>query len=205
MDIDAAYREHAQAVYLYALSLCHDAHLAQDLTEDTFLRAMRTLRSWKGDCALLTWLCAITRNLFIDHCNRSPGRRELPLDADLPARAQEDGKLLNLYVSTKASWASHLRSTINPWAENSTLDIDLSLVSQMAIDKADGVIAMKLGEDAVVERKPCEDDCVVAAVYFCGGEFGDEEKTVLLWEAKPEQYPMLTIGALREMSGRMNH
>jgi len=89
LDIDAAYREHAQAVYLYALSLCHDAHLAQDLTEDTFLRAMRTLRSWKGDCALLTWLCAITRNLFIDHRKRSPGRRELPLDTDLPASASE--------------------------------------------------------------------------------------------------------------------
>ena len=48
MDMDAAYREHAQAVYAYALSLCHDAHLAQDLTEDTFLRAMRTMADAHG-------------------------------------------------------------------------------------------------------------------------------------------------------------
>lgn len=119
-------------------------------------------------------------------------------------RAEEDGKLLNLYVSTKASWASHLRSTINPWANHTTLDIDLGLAWQMAYDRAPGLVAMVLGEDAVVEAKPYEDDCVVAAVYFCGGEFGDEDKTVLLWEAKPEQYPLLTLGALNEMGIKMN-
>ena len=87
MDMDAAYREHAQAVYAYALSLCHDAHLAQDLTEDTFLRAMRTISQWTGDCALLTWLCAITRRLFADHCKRrARQRREAD---DLPVCAEE--------------------------------------------------------------------------------------------------------------------
>lgn len=119
-------------------------------------------------------------------------------------RAQEDGKLLNLYVSTKASWASHLRSTINPWADHTTLDIDLGSTWLAANDTAPGAVALKLGEDAVVEAKPYEDDCVVAAVYFCGGEFGDEDKTVLLWEAKPEQYPLLTLGALNEMGIKMN-
>lgn len=119
-------------------------------------------------------------------------------------RAGEDSKLLNLYVSTKASWASHLRSTINPWAEHTTLDIDLSGVWMAACDTAPGAVTLKLGEDAAVTAKPYEDDCVVAAVYFCGGELGDEDKTVLLWEAEPEQYPLLTIGALKEMGVKMN-
>lgn len=88
MDMDAAYREHAQAVYAYALSLCHDAHLAQDLTEDTFLRAMRTLSQWKGDCALLTWLCAITRRLFADVCKRRARQGREPPGETLPQCAE---------------------------------------------------------------------------------------------------------------------
>ena len=85
MDIDNVYREHAQAVYLYVLSLCHDPHLAQDLTEDTFLRAMRTLSSWKGDCALLTWLCTIARNQYLSHCRKKKRRPEEMLPDELSA------------------------------------------------------------------------------------------------------------------------
>lgn len=98
MDMDAAYREHAQAVYAYALSLCHDAHLAQDLTEDTFLRAMRTLIQWKGDCALLTWLCAITRRLFADVCKRRARQGREPPGEALPQCAELALLMLALFL-----------------------------------------------------------------------------------------------------------
>lgn len=88
MDMDAVYREHAQAVYLYLISLCHDEHLAQDLTEDTFLKAMRTVNKWRGECTLLSWLCAIAKNEYLSHVRRGRRRGELAWDA-LPDRVQD--------------------------------------------------------------------------------------------------------------------
>ena len=39
-DMDDIYREHGKTVYRFLLRMCGDAELAQDLTQDTFLRAM---------------------------------------------------------------------------------------------------------------------------------------------------------------------
>ena len=76
MDIDEAYKQYSQAVYLYLMSLCHDAHLAQDLTEDTFLKAMRTIGSWRGECSFFSWLCAIAKNEYITDKRRHRRRVE---------------------------------------------------------------------------------------------------------------------------------
>lgn len=88
MDMETVYREHAQAVYLYLMSLCHDPHLAQDLTEDTFLKAMRTLDSWHGDCALCTWLCAIAKNEYLSHMRRRRPHGIMP-PGELPDSVQD--------------------------------------------------------------------------------------------------------------------
>ncbi len=85
--MDEVYREHAQAVYLYLMSLCHDTHLAQDLTENTFLRAMRSLDAWRGDCTLASWLCAIARNEYLSDRRRHQSRT--PPEGELPERAQD--------------------------------------------------------------------------------------------------------------------
>lgn len=87
MDMDAVYREHAQMVYLYLMSLCNDTHLAQDLTEDTFLKAMRTIDTWRGDCALASWLCAIARNEYLS--DRRRHKRRAAQAGELPDHAQD--------------------------------------------------------------------------------------------------------------------
>ena len=39
-------------------------HLAEEITEETFFRAMRSLGSFRGDCELRVWLCRIAKNLW---------------------------------------------------------------------------------------------------------------------------------------------
>lgn len=94
MDMDAVYREHAQMVYLYLMSLCNDTHLAQDLTEDTFLKAMRTIDTWRGDCALASWLCAIARNEYLS--DRRRHKRRAAQTGELPDHAQDAPETLLL-------------------------------------------------------------------------------------------------------------
>ena len=40
-DMDAVYRQHAQTVFKYLMSLTHDADLAEELTQETFYQAVR--------------------------------------------------------------------------------------------------------------------------------------------------------------------
>lgn len=64
MDFDAIYRENADIVYRYLYSLCHEAPLAEELTQQTFYEAIRSAGKYKGEAALSTWLCAIGRRLL---------------------------------------------------------------------------------------------------------------------------------------------
>ncbi|MGW2831608.1 RNA polymerase sigma factor [Streptomyces sp. NPDC001286] len=71
------YRRHHLLVYRYLLHRSHDRHLAEDLTQEVFLRAWRGIGSfvWQGT-DLSAWLMTIARNLYLDEMTRSRTRRE---------------------------------------------------------------------------------------------------------------------------------
>ena len=69
-----------EAVYRYALTLCPSETDAQDVTQETFLKAMGARASFAGESSLYTWLCAIAKNLWRNRCKKLG--RELPLDWD---------------------------------------------------------------------------------------------------------------------------
>ena len=66
-----------EAVYRYVLSLCRNNFTAQDITQETFLKAMRSASQFQGNSSLYTWLCAIAKNHWLNLC-KADGK-ELPL------------------------------------------------------------------------------------------------------------------------------
>lgn len=58
-DMEQIYRDYAQMVYRYLLSLTHDAELAEEITQETFYRAIRSIHRFDGSSKLSTWLCQI--------------------------------------------------------------------------------------------------------------------------------------------------
>ena len=54
-------------MYSYLMTLVKDAHEAEELTQETFFRAMRSKASYQGKSGECTWLCAIAKNLCMDH------------------------------------------------------------------------------------------------------------------------------------------
>ena len=77
-DFESVYRAYFTDVYRYALSLCKDPALADDLTSECFLKAMRAIGSFRGECELRVWLCQILKRLYLDHMRRDG--REVPGD-----------------------------------------------------------------------------------------------------------------------------
>ncbi|GAA0927491.1 RNA polymerase sigma factor [Nonomuraea longicatena] len=74
--IEELYREHWTLVCGFLVRRTRDPHLAEDLAQDTFVRATRALLGWRGENPA-AWLLTIARNVFIDHVRRT--RTEAPL------------------------------------------------------------------------------------------------------------------------------
>ncbi len=77
--LEAFYRENHRIVYGYLLSLCGDPSLAEELTAETFFRAVEKIGQYDARYKPSTWLCTIGRNLFLNHCRKK--RRLTTLDA----------------------------------------------------------------------------------------------------------------------------
>lgn len=83
--IETFYRGHARAVYAFLVSLCRDPTWAEDLMQDTFVKATRSMSGYRGGDPR-SWLLSIARSVFIDDARR---RRPFPVE-DIPERAVTD-------------------------------------------------------------------------------------------------------------------
>jgi RNA polymerase sigma-70 factor (ECF subfamily) len=66
MDWELLYREHSPKVYNYLMTLTGDVHQAEDLLQETFIKAMRSQDRLKNRDKVCSWLYSISRNLFLD-------------------------------------------------------------------------------------------------------------------------------------------
>src|SRR5947207_14360643 len=69
-------REHQHMVYCVALTFCKDSSLAEDLAQEAFLKAYRSVDEMREPARLKTWLYSIARFTAIDWVRRR--KREQP-------------------------------------------------------------------------------------------------------------------------------
>ncbi len=69
-DIKSYYEEYGRKVYLYLMSLCHNEDIAEELTQETFCQAIRSLSKYRGECSVYTWLCGIAKNMWLRELKR---------------------------------------------------------------------------------------------------------------------------------------
>ncbi len=82
-SFDEIYQSYFDPVYRYVLSLSGDPHAAEEITQETFFKALRSLHQFRGDSSLKSWLCAIARNIWISEQRK---KKAQPIDevSDLP-------------------------------------------------------------------------------------------------------------------------
>ena len=77
-DLDAVYREHAETVYRFLLAKTASAELAEELTQETFYQAVKSIHRFDGRSSVSTWLCSIARHLYCDALRRRRPTEALP-------------------------------------------------------------------------------------------------------------------------------
>lgn len=70
-DISEYYEQHGQLVYRYLLKLCSDESTAEELTQETFYQAIRTIDRYRGECKPSVWLCQIARHCWYKYLEKN--------------------------------------------------------------------------------------------------------------------------------------
>lgn len=81
-EFDEIYRLYAADLYRFIVCQCKNETLAEDILQDTMLKAFTSIGGFKGECSVKTWLYAIAKNVYRDHLKKAENRN-LPLD-ELP-------------------------------------------------------------------------------------------------------------------------
>jgi len=69
-EFQEVYDLYFRDVYRYSLSLCRNESIAEEITQETFYKALKKLDSFDGKCKISVWLCQIAKNTYISMCRK---------------------------------------------------------------------------------------------------------------------------------------
>lgn len=67
---DVIYQAHFASVYRYVYVLCADDALAEEITQETFYKALGSLDKFDGKCRIYVWLCQIAKNTYFSYLKK---------------------------------------------------------------------------------------------------------------------------------------
>ena len=130
------YEKHAENVYRYLFSLIGEADTAEELTQETFYQALKSMNTYRGDSTPQVWLCAIAKRLWFKELERR--KRTICVDGssfshiaasdDLARAYEERNDRFALYQAMQQLDSDTERSYICAWQEifhSATLEIYL--------------------------------------------------------------------------------
>ena len=63
-DFEEIYSQYFNYVYKFVLALCYDRDIAEEITQETFFKALKNIDSFEGNANITSWLCQIAKNTY---------------------------------------------------------------------------------------------------------------------------------------------
>lgn len=104
-DFEEIYKKHFSDVYRYILKLSGDQYIAEEITSETFLKAIKSIDSFRGDCDIRVWLCQIAKNCYFSYIKKHTPERNgelneavlsLPEEKSISDKIQERSEALRV-------------------------------------------------------------------------------------------------------------
>lgn len=100
MDMKRVCEEYYQTVYGYLITITGNNYdLAEELTQETFYRAIKNSGQFRGDCKMSTWLCQIAKYTFYQYLDKKNRRKEVSMDVAIEVAAEQ--QLEKEYISNE--------------------------------------------------------------------------------------------------------
>ena len=77
LKFEDLYQRFFKDVYLFVLTISKNSNIAEEITQETFFRALKEIHNFRGSCSVKSWLCQIAKNLYI-----SQMRKKNPISCD---------------------------------------------------------------------------------------------------------------------------
>ena len=142
---------YSRLVYNVALRSVSSPEDAADISQDTFLKAWRAIGSFRGDCALSTWLCRIALNCCCDHARSAKRHRVL----SLTVQEDEDSKVLDIPDTdvtampeeelTRQTEIEAVREAIDSLPEDQKMIITMRDITGLSYAEIAGTLGLEMG------------------------------------------------------------
>ena len=89
-NMEQIYEQYFETVYKYLFCLTRNSDIAEELTQETFYRAVKKIHTFKGDCKISVWQCQIAKNLWYDECRKNRKKLETSEDTFLEIKDSDN-------------------------------------------------------------------------------------------------------------------
>lgn len=101
------YETYFMRVYSYVMTLCGNREQAEEITQETFFRAMNSSKEFEKRSDESTWLCAIAKNLFSDEMRRRRKNEPFPEEDAMPSPEDIEGAAVSADQSLRVHMILH--------------------------------------------------------------------------------------------------
>lgn len=122
MEFEEVYSEYFRHVYRYLCSLTENGDLAEELTQETFMKAMKAIDRYDGKKTVLAWLFTIARNTYYSCLRRSKRFSPEPVDENLLVSDENPAEQI-LLDETVADIQKFIHGMKEPYKEVFTLRV----------------------------------------------------------------------------------
>ncbi|KOY83447.1 RNA polymerase sigma factor [Lysinibacillus macroides] len=119
-EFERIYNQYFQDVHLFVLSLSRNDKIAEEITQETFFKALKSIDKFKGNCKINVWLCQIAKNTYFTYLDKQK-RYDT---GDIPEEISENS-IESMIVSKEETFRLHrvLHRLEEPYKEVFTLRV----------------------------------------------------------------------------------
>ncbi len=113
-EFEKIYQDYFDDVYRYICKLSGDQDIAEEITSETFFKAMGAIHGFRGDCDIRVWLCQIAKNCYYSYQKKSKHIVDVDMAELLESKAHE-GTVEEQYI--KQEEAAQIREVLHQVSE----------------------------------------------------------------------------------------
>lgn len=138
-DFEELYNLYYKDVYYFVLKLCgYQEHIAEEVTQESFYQAFISLKRFRGECSIKSWLCQISKNTYYKYLKTHA--KETSLAEELHQNSEKEA------VSTlveKRQMVSHIRNVIATMDERSQRIVEYRLFCEKSYKEIGDLLGIR--------------------------------------------------------------
>ncbi|RDI41099.1 RNA polymerase sigma factor [Falsibacillus pallidus] len=97
-ELDEIYSNYGEEVFKYLMCLCHNADLSEELAQETFYQAVKSIDRYNGECKMSVWLCQIAKHTYykyLDRHKKEQLKQQLHMNQDTALHTSPEVELMH--------------------------------------------------------------------------------------------------------------